>query len=306
MVYIFCGPNWQALKAELDVCVSSFVTDHGDLALERIDCSESDVAAISNAIESLPFLATKKMVILNDCSKNTELIEDFQTILDKPDKSVDLVIVEGKLDKRGVYYKLLSKQPNFRAFEELNEQTATIWAKEYAKELGATLSRSDSEYFVQKVGLNQSMLASELDKLAAYNSVIDKSTIDLLASETPNSTIFNLVDAAFSGDIKRALRLYDEQRAQKVEPQSIHGMLVWQMHVVALCAAAGDATADEIARRSGMKPFVIQKSQRIARGMGKRQVGEFLTLLRDIDYKSKHQTYDYDEALRHAIMTLAV
>ncbi|MGI9028202.1 MAG: hypothetical protein ACR2FM_05195, partial [Candidatus Saccharimonadales bacterium] len=61
----------------------------------------------------------------------------------------------------------------------------------------------------------------------------------------------------------------------------------------------------QIARDSGISPFVIQKSQRIARNMGRAKIREFTTLLRDIDYRGKHEILDYDEALRYAIISLA-
>jgi hypothetical protein len=38
MMTALVGTNWFELKTELDRLVAKFVSEHGDLALERIDC----------------------------------------------------------------------------------------------------------------------------------------------------------------------------------------------------------------------------------------------------------------------------
>src|SRR3546814_19438404 len=74
----------------------------------------------------------------------------------------------------------------------------------------------------------------------------DVCSSDLL---TPQSTIFELLDAALSGNTRRALELYEEQRSMKVEPQQIIAMLAWQLHVLAVVKAAGERRSEE--RRVG-------------------------------------------------------
>ncbi len=305
MVVVLAGVNWFALKSELDRIVEEFTSAHSKLALEKIDCSEVEYNQVIGAIESLPFLTNRKMVVLYDLSKNPDAVEKLPEIIERSDDTTDVVIVEGKLDKRSVYYKSLKKLKGFHEFNELDEAKAVQWLEEQVKKESGTITRSDAQYFVQRIGLNQAMLSTELTKVLDYNSVITRDTINLLTSESPISTVFNLIDSAFSGNLAQAMRIYNEQRAQKVEPQAIHGMLVWQMHVVAMCVVAGNKPARELASEAKLNPFVVEKSQRIARKMGRVKIESFLSLLRDIDYKSKHQTYDYDEALRYAISTLA-
>lgn len=305
MIHIFVGVNWFGIKQQLDELVKAFVSEHGDLALERIDASEASYEQILGAIESLPFLASKKLVVLQDLSLNKQTAEELETLLNRAGDTTDLIIVESKLDKRSVYYKQLKKTKGFKEFNEPDLASLATWLTDAADRAGAAISRSDAAYLVERVGLNQTALASELEKLIQYNPKITLSNIELLTEQTPSSTIFNLVDAAFSGNLKTAMRLYDEQRAQKVEPQAMHGMLVWQMNVVAACSAGGSRSASEIATDTGLNPYIVGKSQAIARQMGRARISAFLTLLRDIDYTSKRQTYDYDQAMRYAIVSLA-
>lgn len=300
MIIALSGTNAFQRNAALNQYINMFVREHGDLALEKIEAPDVTYNQISGAVESLPFLAAKKMVVLYDLSLNKDAAEKLEDLIKLAGETTDLIIIETKPDKRGVYYKQLKKLTDFQDFTELDESAMANWLIDQAKALNATLTKADANYLVQRVGANQLRLSNELHKLVQYNTVISRNTITLLTDENPTSTIFNLVDSIFAGNTKQAMRIYDEQRQQRVEPQAIHGMLVWQMHAVAIASVAPANTSD-----SGLSPFVFQKSQRIARTMGRAKILEFMKLLRDMDYRGKHEVFDFDEALRYAILTLA-
>lgn len=306
MTVALAGTNHYQLKASLDKLVNDFVKDHGDLALERLDGEEASYEQIIGAVEALPFLSAKKMVIVQDLSANNQAAESIEQIIGLAGDTTDLIIVEPRPDKRASYYKHLKKLADFYEYTEPNEDKLAQWLVAEAKNKQAAISIRDARYLVQRVGLNQSKLGRELEKLIQYRPQINKESINLLTEESPSGTIFNLIDNVFSGNLKEALYIYDEQRRQKVEPQAVHGMLVWQMHAVAVTANAPAGTnAGQIAKDSGISPYVIQKSQRVARKMGRKKIVEFMQLLRDIDYRGKHEALDYDEALRYAFISLA-
>ncbi len=100
-----------------------------------------------------------------------------------------------------------------------------------------------------------------------YDSKITRRTIDLLTDPAPQSTVFQLLEAAFAGDRRRASELYADQRAQSVEPPQIIAMLAWQLHVLAVIKTAGDRSPRAIAKEAGINPFVIRKSQGIVSKM---------------------------------------
>lgn len=306
MITVLTGTNSFQVRQHAHKLISAFVAEHGNLALEKLEGQEATYDQILGAIESLPFLASKKMVVVDELSSSKEASEQLETLFTRAGDSTDLIIVESKLDKRLAYYKQLKKLPGFHEYNELEEHQLVDWLVAEATVINANLSRTDAQYLVQRVGANQMRLSREIEKLANYNQTITRETINLLTDENPSSTIFNLVDNIFSGDLKKAIRMYDEQRMQKIEPQAILGMLVWQMHAVAIAASASRSISHtQIAKESGISPFVIQKSQRIARNMSRAKIIAFMKLLRDIDYHGKHEPLDYDDALRYAIVSLA-
>jgi DNA polymerase-3 subunit delta len=305
MIITLAGKNGFALKSDLDKLVTTFVNKHGELALERVDGEEADFAKIQEALTGLPFLAAKKMVLLRAPGKNKQFVERFEQLLSDLPDSTEVIIVEPKLDKRLAYYKYLKKNTDFRDFVELDQPGLSRWLESIVKQQGGTLSGPDARYLIERAGLNQQLLSSELEKLLLYDKQITRQSIDLLVEPTPQSTVFQLLEAAFAGNIKRALELYGEQRALKVEPQQIIAMLAWQLHVLAIIKAAGDRSADRIASESRLNPYVVRKSQSIARKLTLAELKKLVRDLLDIDVKTKSVAIDPDDALQQYLLKLA-
>lgn len=305
MVVTLTGPNDFLRKAELRTLVAGFVAEHTDMAVERFDGDESDPAAMRGSLGSLPFLTTRKLVILQQPGKQKAFAEHLDDILKEVADTTDLVIVEPKLDKRLSYYKTLKKSTDFREFTELDANGLARWATAYAKEQGGSLGAADGRLLVDRVGLSQQLLRQELDKLLTYDPTISRSTIELLTEPTPQSTVFELLDAAFAGNTKHAIELYREQRALKVEPQAIIAMLAWQLHVLAVIKTAGDRSADDIARSSKLNPYVVRKSQGLARRLTLPQLKSLVSDLLRLDLTLKTVAIDADEALQLYLLRLA-
>jgi DNA polymerase-3 subunit delta len=306
MVITVTGENVHGWQAELSRLVDAFVKEHGDVALERLDGEDATFERMREALNSLPFLASKKMVVLRAPSANKQFAEQAEQLLADVPESTDVVIVEPKLDKRLSYYKLLKKVTEFKEYKGLDGEGLAKWLVHEAKDLGGAISTSDARYLVERVGAEQQLVSNELDKLIIYNPKVTRETINLLTEPTPQSTIFELLEAAFAGNRKRTLELYGEQRALKVEPQQIVAMLTWQLHIVALIKAGGERSPDQIAKDAKLSPYVVKKSVNIARRLSLQDLKDHIDRLLNIDIKSKTTTYDIDEALQHFLLKLSV
>ncbi|HMH31141.1 MAG TPA: DNA polymerase III subunit delta [Methylomirabilota bacterium] len=305
MIVTLNGENSFSLQRELRQLVADFEAEHGDLALERLDGQEAGIDRIGEALTSLPFLASRKLVMLREPGANKQFAEQVGQLLGDVPDTTDVIIVEPKLDKRLSYYKFLKKNTDFREFAELDVNGLSRWLVEAAKQQGGTLGQGDARYLVERAGQSQQLLSNELDKLLLYEPKISHQTIDLLTEATPQSTIFELLEAAFTGNTKRAFKLYEEQRALKVEPIQIIAMLGWQLNVLAIIKTGGDRDSDQIAKEAKLNPFVVRKSQSIARNLSLTELKKLVSDLLKIDTASKRTSIDTDEALQNYILQLA-
>lgn len=304
MVVTITGANDLQRKRELASLVTAFEAEHGDMAIERLDGEETSADRMREAVSSLPFLSARKMVVLREPSKQKAFSEALTDALQDVADTTDLIIYEPKLDKRGSYYKNLKKLTDFREFAELDANALAAWAVEFAKEQGAVLKPADARLLIDRVGTNQQLLQSELSKLLHYNPAITKETIELLTERQPQSTVFELLDAAFAGNKQRMFDLYKEQRALRVEPQAIIAMLAWQLHILATIKAAGKRSVDDIAKEAKVNPYVVRKSQGITRKLTLDRIKRMVADLLELDTQLKRTALDADEALQLFLLRL--
>jgi DNA polymerase-3 subunit delta len=232
-------------------------------------------------------------------------VERAERLLQELPETTDLILAEPKLDKRSSYYKLIKKATDFREFGELDEGGLTRWLSATAKDKGGSVSAADARLLIERVGTSQQILASELEKLLLYSSEVTRQSIELLTDKTPQGTIFELLEVAFSGHTRRALELYREQREQKVDPSQIIAMIAWQLRVLALIKTAGARSRADIASAARLNPYVVGKSQTVAARLSLAQLKRLIAELLAIDVRSKRQNIDLDEALQNYLLQLA-
>lgn len=299
------GENDVLRQEALRRLTDDFVAEHGDMALERLDGEEASFERMLGSVQSLPFLAPRKLVVLRKPSANKEFLEKFDAFLEGIAETNDAILVEPKLDKRLSYYKTLKKRTEFKDFAVLDGNALVQFLIAYAKEQSGVVSGSDAHLLIDRVGTNQLNLQHELDKLLAYNSHINRTSIELLTDRTPQSSIFELLDAAFSGNSRRAMRLYKEQRALKVEPQQIIAMLVWQLYILSLVKTGVKQSNDQIAKEAKISPFTVRKTQNLARNISLKQLKKYVSELRTFDVRLKSEGLLADEVVQYYLLSLA-
>lgn len=304
MITALSGQNSFMLQRELHRLIDGFVAEHTDMGLERLDGDEAGYDRIRESLESLPFLAARKLVVLRQPSADKQFIENAERLLVALPETTDVIIVEPKLDKRLSYYKYLKKSTEFKEFSELDGVQLAGWLADEAKRRGGKLARADAAFLVSRVGANQQMLDNELAKLLLYDPQVTRDSILLLTEQTPTSTIFDLLDAALNGRTARALELYEEQRAAKVEPIQIIALLAWQLHILALIKTASGRDAGSIASEAKLNPYVVRKSMSIAGRLTLAELKALIRSVRDLDIRLKSVSIDPDEAMRGLIVTL--
>jgi DNA polymerase III delta subunit len=304
MITTLAGKNSFAMRQKLRDIVNEFQQQHGELAIEKFDAEEAEADSIIEALQALSFLSAGKMVVIRGGAANKAFAERIEQTISSIPGTTDVIFYEPQLDKRTAYFKVLNKQTKFEEFYDLDRPALARWLVEEAKELNAKLSPADAAYMVERLGENQNLLYNQLDKLAIYDSNISRSNIEFLTEPTPQSQVFDLLDAAFGGQKQKALRLYEDQRAQKVEPQIILGMIGWQLRLLALIKLARGKTTAQIAKDAGMKPYPVEKASRLAVKLRDENLRRLTDEALEIDIKGKTTALDLDEALKNYIITL--
>jgi DNA polymerase III delta subunit len=298
MITTLTGANGFAIRSELDNLVAAFIASYGDIAVERLEGQEVEFDRIRESLQSTPFLADKKLVVITNASANQRFVEQAEKLLRELPETTDLILVEPTLDKRLTYAKFLKANSAFHELNELDENYLARWMIDLVKAKDGTLSSADARLLIERIGMNQQYLANEIEKLLLYNPQITQSSINLLTEQTPQSTIFELLDAAFSAHPEQAMAIYREQREQKIEPAQIIAMLTWQLRVMAIIKTAGDRSTEAIIKDSKLNPYTVRKCQKAASLISFVRLKQLITDLVAIDMRSKLENIDLDEALQ--------
>ncbi|MDZ7744398.1 MAG: DNA polymerase III subunit delta [Candidatus Saccharibacteria bacterium] len=305
MITTLTGSNTFLLQQELSRQTDAFLAKYGDIALERVDGEEASYQRIVEAVQALPFLADKRLIVLHKPSAQKEFTEKLEQLLDIIPDSNDVLIIEPKLDKRSSYFKNLKKLTSYQEYNELDTYQLADWLVKTAKERKATLKSSDARYLIDRVGANQQLLDAELRKLITYDTNVTRQSIELLCERMPQSTIFQLLDAAFSGDKKRVQQLYEDQRSQGVDPMAIVPMIAWQLHVLSVIKAAGQKSQSEIVKEAKISPFVLQKTTTIAKKIPFSRIKQLVHELHILDIRLKSTSIDADEAIQYYLLQVS-
>ncbi len=283
--------------------VNNFTRNHGDLGIERLDAEilPAEEVILRTGIGSL--FAQYKLVVIRKLAANKELLEHVEELLTAGGEAAELLIVEPKLDRRSRAFKILKDKTEYRQLDVLNTSPLINWLIEEAKAAGGGLNRDDARYLIDRVGTNQLLLENELKKLVLFDAGISRKSIDLLVEPSPQSTVFDLINAAINGNRQRAIKIYKEQRFLKVEPLQIIGMMTWQLHLVAAIKSANNKSDYDIGRDLGVNPNAVEHSRHIAARLSQSELTDNAIRLLKLDVLFKSKAVSADDALLEYLLS---
>ena len=305
MIIAFIGDNGYAREQAAKEFISGFVNQYGDVAADRFIGDTLELNQLNDAVSTLPFLSPRRLVVVRDLGGNKVLAETIESTIANMAGTTDLVIVESQMDSRTKYFTTLNKIAEVREFTHLEGDALIKWIVTQAKILGGQIDYDIARELVERIGTNHQLIVNELQKLILYQQQITTATVKLLTSYAPQSSIFAMLDAAFAGDIARALKLYGEQRVQGMEPQAILGMIVWQLHALSLVKAAGNMPIQEMTNKSKLNPFVIRKNLNTAKRVSEKKLVSLFEQAINIDKKIKTTQINSDDAVQALIVAFA-
>ncbi len=299
MVIVLTGKNTFALLSEMKKIVAEFIKTSGD-SVERFDGIEmTDANGLLNAVRSISFLEPRKLVIVRDFSQNSAVMASIEEIVEQTADSTDLLLVDQKLDKRTSGYKYLKKNVDMHDHKELQEYELASWLQKQSKEInagfGASLGAVEAKLLVSMVGADQQRLYGELEKLSLSGELITKNKILELVERSPQSKVFDMLDALFNKNLEKAWDLYIDQRAQGEDPHKILAMITWQLTQLTLAVYAPVKSKDAL-MSAGMSPFGADKALSMSKNLRPNTLKRYITELADLDAEIKTSA-DVESAL---------
>jgi DNA polymerase III subunit delta len=283
--------------------------------LEARTMTEND---FNNAVNAMPFLAARRLVILSNPSakfNNAATRKKFEEFLSNTPDTARLVIHE-LMDARDVEKHWLIKWSaknsstiKTQAYFLPKQRDMPAWIINEVKNQGGQIEPAAAARLGEMTGTDTRQAGMEIAKLLAYvnwERPVRGSDVDAVCIVTSQQSVFDFVDALSQGNGKVAQKLL-HRLLENEDPFSLWGMVVRQFRLLVQAREILDARGnkDDVARALGVHPFVAEKTTGQAGRFSMESLEAIYHRLLNIDEQVKTSQVTLDLALDTLIVELA-
>ncbi|MGQ9573243.1 MAG: DNA polymerase III subunit delta [Dehalococcoidia bacterium] len=313
------------IKGELD---SDGMLSSSTDVLDGREVSPEQLMAICDTI---PFLSAHRLVVVEGLLKrfdpperprrgarpargpSAEALERWLALAEHAQRmpaTTTLILVDEELSAKNPLLQALSPVGQVREFRLLRPGAVLQWILERAQSRAIDISPAAARLLADLIGNNLWLLASELEKLAAYaqGRRIEGSDVRALVSEARQVNIFALVDAVVEKRAAVALRLLRQLTAAGAAGGYLLSMVTRQYRLIIQARelmTAGLPTQEIGQRLEITSEFVLQRILGQAQRYSLPRLRTAYRRLLDADVGVKRGHYDEDLALELLVHDLA-
>lgn len=242
-----------------------------------------DFAQVRDLAETLPFLAERRLIILEDTGLFKVQAQEWADYMEQLPESTVLLFSEQEVDKRGRLYKKVASLGYAAELGRQKESELRRWVLQLLGREKRQITGQAMELFLQRSGEDMEQIRSELDKLISFTEGkegITAQDVEEICTQQTAGRIFEMLEAVAAGRERQALELYYDLLALKEPSMRILFLLARQMNqllTVKDLMMAGQ-NRDGIASAMKLRPFIAGKLIGQARSFEKEELRGCLNL----------------------------
>ena len=324
VVYIFHGDDAFAIGQAL-ASISAQMGDPStaEMNTTRLEGRSLNLDELVRATRSMPFLAERRLVVLDDplgSLKSAKDREKFQDLLSGVPPTTALVIqissplvdARGRRSGKTHWLEKWAQGQDGKVFlrEFLLPKGPQManWIRQQAKESGGEFSPPAATLLGSLVGDDPRLAVQEIEKLLAYINYqrpVEPDDVEYLVAYAGETSVFDMVDALGARNGREALRLLHHLLEQD-DPLRLFGMVVRQFRLLLLTRELLDTGYREQEIASALKSpgFVVRKLMGQVRTFTLPQLEAIYHKLLEIDEAIKTGQTDGDIALDTLVAAL--
>jgi DNA polymerase-3 subunit delta len=296
MFKLYYGEDTFSIKEDISAIEKEFIAKEGsDINLSKLDGSNLNLGAFISNVNAAPFLGEKRLIIIKNLlieNSDKELKKKIASQLPSIPESSDVLFVEfGLPDKREGLFKALDKSSKyFPPFDDIKLRT---WLLAEFKKEGIAISNPDIFKIAFAVGPDLWRLTNEVSKLSSWarsqkRDKIESGDVDKFIVQTDKFKIFDLTDSIARKDSRRSFQILNSFLESGEDEFMIFNMIIFQFrNMLIISDLAKRVREHEIAKASGIHPFVVKKTLESLRNFSDSRLSEIYASLHEIDFKVK-------------------
>jgi len=296
---LFHGENSFALRHAVAEQQDAFVAAEGDMNISLIEGKGASSEQIITAAEALPFLGTRRLVIVRDYdfAKADDALIAFTK--DVPEHCT-IIFQTAKADGRTALFKAIKKHGEIREFVAPKPAEFAGWLRSAASGAELTLEPAALELLALFTSGDCETASHELKKLKAYadTPTITKDMVEAVVHPDLHTSVFRLTDLIGSRNIGSAIATLTDLHQRGENLMQVLYMIVRQLRILLSIRAllTRQTPTSAIASELKLHPFVVKNSLSQARNFSDKELIAALTTCRDIDAGIKTGKLHYSAA----------
>lgn len=321
-VYLLHGREEYLKDAAIDKAIALNVPS----GLEDINISKitsDDIRKIKEAINMPPFMAEKRIVVIDGYKKlyanknqyKTEemknTVDEFKEILSREySDSFIFFLCRGKVEATNPIYKLFKKHDFAVSYDKVTESEKTNVLLNIAKQKGIDINASAINFLQRYTNADLLVLENELDKLTNYkDGRITANDIESVCHASTDYNVFNMIKAIDAKREQDALSILKDMLRGGEYVGAIVSLIERQYRVYAFIEDMekeynGRINFAEMEKRLGVKSFVIEKMYKQGKRIDKEKRDNTLRMCTDADYLAKRGRVNDVAALESLVINL--
>lgn len=320
--YLLIGEEEYLIDECLDLFKKTYIDNNFEtLNYAILDGKMATIDDLINTCETLPFMSSKKLVILKDVHlflDKGDSLNELYTYLDDLGNHVCLLMVDNnnELKKTTKLYKYYKKNNTVVEFAKLKGKDLSKWIEQILQKNNIKMSFSNINYFIQhssylsrNVSFTLYDLENELKKLISYakGMEIQKEDIDFVMAKTLDNNIFDLLTSINRSDIDSSLSIFNEIYLSNEPIPKILFMISRQIRLMLGYNIYKERgyTDGEIIDKLNIKSYEYSKISSQAKMYSIKTLEGYMNLILEVDKKFKTKSIDSKVEMEILIVNLA-
>ena len=278
--YLIYGEEGYLRLQNRDKLLKALGCDASSMNFNRYEGEACSAAAIVDMAETMPFLADKRVILVQNSGFFKNGCPELADYLKKPSETVHFIC--------GFDIECVTQ----------DEVMLKKWVAAKVRAEGKSISQNALNRLIEHVGTDMSNITTEIEKLICYcldRGEITTQDIDAVCANYLTGRIFAMTDAISAQDQTRAIELYYDLLALKEPPAKILTLITRQFNIMLQVKEMTDSRRgnSEIAGALKIAPFLVGKYQGWARNYSFEQLKSALTYCIANDEAGKKGKLDY-------------
>ena len=306
MIYLLYGADELARSEALVEIKAGVAPDFADLNIVTLEGRRLKADALVSACEAIPFLAERRVVVVEDALKQLRSADTRDAVRDyltRVPETTDLVFFErDEPDKRTTLFAALKKRATLREFKPREGAELQRWLAARARGYDASLQPQAGTLLAEFIGSDTRALDNELRKLATYagsGATVTADMVRLLVADGAATSVFAFVDALASRKLGRALGLLRELLDGGEAAPYLLFMVARQVRLLLQARELIEQRVrpDQAVAQLKQNPFAVRKAYEQAQRFTSESLLALHDRLVELDHRSKTGRIDPEAAL---------